>query len=149
MTTDANQPRQPFFDTMSQIQAAIDAPWESIKMTLDQHPIETMGDPIEEGTAAWHLRHTAEVFRTHANHLIGPETDRWPPVPTEIAEAIEILRADARRLSEWATDHLDPAATVHYGQDQSVSDMLGVMLRHIIWHAAAAHYWCQWKRPPS
>jgi hypothetical protein len=147
MTADATEPAQPFADTIRQIRAAIDEPWESIKMTVDQHPIETMGDPTAEGTAAWHLRHSAEVFRTHAHHLIGPETDAWPPVPTAATEAVESLRADAARLTAWAEQHLDPAAIIHYGHDQSVSDMLGVMLRHIVWHAAAAHYWCLWKRP--
>ena len=87
MTADATEPAQPFADTIRQIRAAIDEPCESIKMTVDQHPIETMGDPTAEGTAAWHLRHSAEVFRTHAHHLIGPETDAWPPVPTAATEA--------------------------------------------------------------
>ncbi|MFK7882643.1 MAG: hypothetical protein AB8F26_00480 [Phycisphaerales bacterium] len=146
MTTEPN----PFTDTLAQIRASIDEPFESIRMTLDLHPADTLGDPADEGSAAWHLRHAAEVFRTHAHHLIGPETNDWPPLPTDATkhlDAIETLRADAARVTEWASEHLDPSATVHYGRDLTVSDMLGVMLRHIVWHAAAAHYWCRWKRP--
>jgi len=139
----------PFADTLTQIRAAIDEPFESIAMTLDQHPPETLGDPAEEGTAAWHLHHSAQIFRTHARHLIGPETDAWPPVPNDAMQAVEMLRSDADRVSNWACRNLDPATTVSYGQVHSVSEMLGIMLRHIVWHAAAAHYWCQWKRPAN
>lgn len=142
----------PFADTLAQIRACVDAPWESIAMTLAEHPADTLGDPAQPGTAAWHLHHTAAVFRLHARHLIGPQTDTWPPIPTDPPDpiaAIETLRADLDRLDDWAEQHLHAHTTVTYGQDQSASDMLGVMLRHIVWHAAAAHYWCCWKRPST
>jgi hypothetical protein len=140
-------PSHPLADTIGQIRAAIDAPWESVAMTLALHPADTLGDPGIEGTAAWHLRHAATVFRLHAHHLVGPETDSWPPVPPDTAGAIATLQADAARLTAWARDHLNPSTTIVYGQDHTASDMLGVMLRHIVWHAAAAHYWCRWKNP--
>lgn len=145
----ARDPNHPFADTLTQIRACVDAPWESIAMTLAEHPADTLGDPEEPGTAAWHLHHTAEIFRLHAHHLIGPETDAWPPVPPEAIAAIAVLRADLDRLEALAAEHLRPDMVVSYGPDQSVSDMLGVMLRHIVWHAAAAHYWCRWKRPAA
>ncbi len=143
-------PTHPFADTLAQIRACVDAPWESIAMTLSDHAGEDFGDPVQPGTAAWHMHHTAEIFRRHARHLIGPATEAWPPVPADPLAAIETLRGDLTRLEAWAADGLRPDAVVFYGRDQSVSDMLGVMLRHIVWHAAAAHYWCCWKRqsPP-
>lgn len=140
-------PAHPFADTLAQIRACVDAPWESIAMTLGEHPAATLGDPAEPGTGAWHLHHTAAIFRVHARHLIGASVDAWPPVPAEPLAAIETLRADLDRLETSATEHLRPDMVISYGRDQSVSDMLGVMLRHIVWHAAAAHYWCCWKRP--
>ncbi|MCC5824429.1 MAG: hypothetical protein LAT64_14540 [Phycisphaerales bacterium] len=137
----------PFADTLAQIRACVDAPWESVAMTLAEHPADTLGDPAEPGTAAWHLHHTAAIFRLHARHLIGPETDAWPPVPAEPLAAVQTLRDDLTRLEAWAADGLHADTMVSYGRDQSASEMLGVMLRHIVWHAAAAHYWCCWKRP--
>jgi hypothetical protein len=137
----------PFADTLAQIRACVDAPWESIAMTLGEHPAATLGDPTEPGTGAWHLHHTAAIFRVHARHLIGASVDAWPPVQAEPLAAIETLRADLDRLEAWAAEQLRPDMVISYGRDQPVSDMLGVMLRHIVWHAAAAHYWCCWKRP--
>lgn len=136
-----------FADTLAQIRACVDEPWESVAMTLAEHPAETLGDPAEPGTAAWHLHHIAEMFRLHASHLIGPETDAWPPIPPDPTGAIDTLRADLVRLEAWAAAHLRPDAVIDYGGPRSASEMLGVMLRHIVWHAAAAHYWCCWKRP--
>lgn len=138
---------RPFADTLTQILAAIDEPFESIRMTLDQHPPHTLGDPAEEGSAAWHLVHTALVFRTHARHLVGTQTEDWPEIPADVEGAITVLRQDAERVRNWASTNLDPNISITYGQDQSASQMLGIMLRHIVWHAAAAHYWCKWKRP--
>ncbi|MCC5785905.1 MAG: hypothetical protein JJU33_04290 [Phycisphaerales bacterium] len=137
----------PFADTLAQIRACVDEPWESVAMTLTEHPAETLGDPAEPGTAAWHLHHTAEVFRLHARHLIGPETDAWPPIPPDPTGAIGTLRADIDRMEAWAATHLRPDTVIDYGGPRSASEMLGAMLRHIVWHAAAAHYWCCWKRP--
>ena len=139
-------PDHPFADTLAQIRACVDAPWESVAMTLGEHPVETLGDPGVPGTGAWHLRHAAEIFRRHARHLIGDQVEAWPPVPAEPGAAIAVLRGDLDRLEAWAAEHLHAGMVVSYGSDQPVSDMLGVMLRHIVWHAAAAHYWCVWKR---
>ncbi len=137
----------PIADTIRQIRRAIDDPYESIRMTLDQNPIDTLGDPRAEGTAAWHLVHASEVFRTHARHLTQGHTDAWQEMPGDVPGSIRSLQDDADRLAAWASDHLDPGSTIDYGHPRSASEMLGVMLRHIVWHAAAAHYWCKWKRP--
>ena len=141
----------PFADTLAQIRACVDEPYESVAMTLAEHPADTLGDPGEPGTAAWHLRHTAEIFRLHARHLIGARTDDWPPIPPDPAGAVDALRADISRLETWAADGLRADAPIDYGGPLTASEMLGVMLRHIVWHAAAAHYWCCWKapRPPA
>jgi hypothetical protein len=136
----------PFADTIAQIRACVEAPWESVAMTLAAHPAETLGDPAQPGTAAWHLRHIAEIFRLHARHLVGPETEAWPAIPPDAVAAIGTIRGDLACVEAWAAEHLRPDAVVDYGGPLSASAMLGVMLRHIVWHAAAAHYWCCWKR---
>ncbi|MEM9372055.1 MAG: hypothetical protein AAGA55_00285 [Planctomycetota bacterium] len=140
------QAPHPLADTLLQLKRAIDDPYESIRMTLDQHPVTTLGDPQTEGTAAWHLVHASEVFRSHARHLTQGHADAWPEMPGDVPGSMRMLREDTERLTLWASDHLDPNATIEYGRSRSASDMLGVMLRHIVWHAAAAHYWCRWKR---
>jgi hypothetical protein len=142
-------PSHPFADTLMQIRACVDEPWESVAMTLAAHPAETLGHPAEPGTAAWHLRHIAEIFRLHARHLVGPETAEWPAIPPDAAAAIGALRGDLDRVEAWSAIHLRPEAVVDYGGPISASEMLGVMLRHIVWHAAAAHYWCCWRRPQA
>ena len=137
----------PFADTLAQIRSCVDEPWESVAMTLTEHRAETLGEPTEPGTAAWHLHHTAEIFRQHARHLIGPEVDAWPPIPPDPIGAIDTLRGDIDRLEAWAATHIRSHAMIDFGGPRPASEMLGVMLRHIVWHAAAAHYWCCWKRP--
>lgn len=137
----------PYADTLAQIRACVEQPYESVAMTLAEHPADTLGDPEEPGTAAWHLRHTAEIFRLHARCVVGPEADAWPPIPNDPTNAVATLRTDLDRFEAWASDNLRPNTVIDYGGPRSASEMLGVMLRHIVWHAAAAHYWCCWKRP--
>ena len=149
-------------------------------MTLREHRGGSFGDPGKAGTAAWHVRHIAEIFRVHARHLIGETVEGWPTLPgvgggVVEAEAesgwefdgidpgvLEVLRGDVARLTAWAEggglsggvgecgDGGGGGGGVEiaevYGDVRSVSEMLGVMLRHVVWHAAAAHYWCRWVR---
>jgi hypothetical protein len=146
-------PPHPLAPLLDELRSAVRAPWESVAMTLRLHPPETLGDPQQEGSGAWHLRHAAETFRLHARHLASDAVvDAWPGPPAPSAgpaAAADALRADADRLLAWAHERLDPGAIITYGQDCTPAEMLGMMTRHIVWHAAAAHYWCCWKRPSA
>jgi hypothetical protein len=122
-------------------------------MTLDLHPPETLGNPAQEGSGAWHLQHAAQIFRHHARHLAGAAVvDAWPEPPgpdAGPAVAAAALLADTDRLLDWAHVALDADRTVTYGGDHTPAEMIGLMTRHIVWHAAAAHYWSCWKGPQA
>lgn len=131
---------------VGQLLKTIDEPWESLCWTLGRHPIETMGDPKHEGSGAWHLMHIAEVLRIHARAFMGTEEiERWPAMPTDVAGAAAMVREDAYRFAAWCKASPQRVGTVMHGEEQGFEEMLGVMLRHIVWHAAAVHYWCVWK----
>ena len=120
-------------------------------MTLDLHPFAEMGDPSIEGSGAWHLVHLAQIFRTHAQYIVGEdEIERWGAFPDVSIETlpmvVEGLIDDCDRFCSWCRANLDRCVEVEYGGEHSFEDMLGIMLRHVIWHAAAVHYWCVWKR---
>ena len=119
-------------------------------MTLDMHPFAQMGDPAIEGTGAWHLVHIATVFRTHAKHVVGEdEIGRWSPMPPASVESlpmiVEVLMEDCELFCAWCKTNPDRCTNVDYGSEQTFNEMLGVMLRHVVWHAGAVHYWCIWK----
>ncbi len=131
---------------VEQVLMTIDEPYESLRMTIEKHPLERMGDPNEVGSGAWHLAHVCEVFRIHAKAFMGKdEIDSWPIMPDGLAEQVEMLKADAGRFAEWCREHPDRVGDVYHGEDLSFEMMMGVMHRHIVWHAAAVHYWCLWK----
>ena len=131
---------------VTQIMMAIDAPYESVKMLLDQHPCETMGDPEEEGSGAWHLKHMCEIFRVHAKAVMGEtEVASWPSMPKGLRACAMMLKEDAMRFTMWCMTHVHQIDTVTYGEEMSFEEMTGIMSRHIVWHAAAVHYWCTWK----
>lgn len=131
---------------VTQIMMAIDAPFESVKMLLEQHPCETMGDPEEVGSGAWHLKHMCEVFRVHAKAIVGEEeVARWPKMPRGVRACAMMLKEDAMRLIIWCIPRADRIKQVTYGEEMGIEDMMGIMSRHIVWHAAAVHYWCLWK----
>ena len=139
-----------YLDVLAQLEAAINAPWESLAMTLDLHPFSKMGDPTIEGSGAWHLVHIAAVFRTHAMHVVGEaEMSKWGSLPEPSEETlpivVEMLIEDCERFGHWCRSNPELCTTVEYGEEHTFEQMLGVMLRHIIWHAAAVHYWCKWK----
>ncbi len=142
-----DQPR--YLDVLTQLEAAINAPWESLAMTLDMHSFSKMGDPTIEGSGAWHLVHIATVFRNHAKHVVGDEQiEQWSPMPESSIEnlpmIVETLIEDCEQFCNWCRSNPDQQS-IDYGGDQTFEQMLGIMLRHIIWHAAAVHYWCKWK----
>lgn len=118
-------------------------------MTLDMHPFSAMGDPTTEGSGAWHLVHIATVFRNHAKHVVGVgEIEQWNSMPEPSIEnlpmIVETLIEDCEQFCSRCRSNPDQQS-IDYGGDQTLEQMLGIMLRHIIWHAAAVHYWCKWK----
>ncbi len=132
---------------VEQVLMTIRAPYESVRWMLERHGYETMGDPGQEGSGAWHLVHLCEVFRIHCRAFMGEEAiGRWPKPPRGLAERVEMLEEDAVRFAAWCRSNPDRVGRVTHGQEMSFEEMMGVMLRHIVWHAAAVHYWCLWKR---
>lgn len=132
---------------VGQLLKTIDEPWESLGWVLEKHPPGTMGDPRRTGSAAWHLMHIAEVFRIHAKAFMGgDEIERWPTMPDDGAGAGRMVREDAHRFAAWCKANPNRVGRVVHGQEQSFEEMMGVMLRHIVWHAAAVHYWFIWYR---
>lgn len=130
---------------VDQLLASVREPWESLRQSLDKHAWMEMGDIEETGTAGWHLMHIAEVFRIHAKAVMGDELDGWPVVERSAAGAGRMVREDVERFSAWCLEHPEQCGKVTHGDEMDFEEMIGVMLRHIVWHAAAVHYWCLWK----
>ena len=132
---------------LGQLLKTIDEPWESLGWTLEKYPPETIGDSSQTGSAAWHLMHIAEVFRIHAKAFMGADAvGQWPKMPSDVAGAGKMVREDAHRFAAWCKANPNRVGRVVHGQEQSFEEMMGVMLRHIVWHAAAVHYWFVWFR---
>lgn len=124
----------------------IEEPYESVRWMLERHPYETMGDPTQVGSGAWHLVHLCAVFRIHARAFMGAKAiEQWPEMPEGLGACIEMLRADAHRFAGWCRANPERIDRVTHGEEMSFELMMGVMHRHIVWHAAAVHYWCLWK----
>ncbi|MEM8758267.1 MAG: hypothetical protein AAGF47_10860 [Planctomycetota bacterium] len=121
-------------------------PWDSMEQSLRDIPPGGLGAARTEASAAWHLWHACSVFRYHATLVIGDSrAAEWPPSPTQDASAEEVqaaLKADVHRFVAWARANAETfaAMTIPHGQDRSPIEMLGVMSRHIVWHAAAVYY---------
>jgi hypothetical protein len=131
---------------VDQVLMTIDEPYESVRWMLDQHSYASMGDPQQEGSGAWHLMHLCEVFRIHAQAFLGAdEIGSWPSMPGGLGSCVEMLREDAGRFAAWCRANPELVGDVHHGEDLTCAMMIGVMHRHIVWHAAAVHYWCLWK----
>ena len=131
---------------VEQVLMTIEEPYESVRWMLERHPYETMGDPERVGSGAWHLMHLCEVFRVHAKAFMGSaEIERWPATPEGLGASVEVLKQDAGRFAAWCRANPERVGDVHHGEDMPFEVMMGVMHRHIVWHAAAVHYWCLWK----
>jgi len=134
---------------IGQLLASVREPWESLRQTLDKHAWVEIGDIDEVGSGAWHLMHIAEVFRIHAKAAMGEwgadEVGGWPPIEQSVAGAGRMIREDVERFSAWCLEHPERCGRVTHGEEMFFDEMIGVMLRHIVWHAAAVHYWCLWK----
>lgn len=134
---------------VDQLLASVREPWESLRQALDKHAWLEMGDIEETGTAGWHLMHIAEVFRIHAKAAMGEwgaeEVGDWPAIERSAAGAGRMVREDVERFCAWCLEHPERCGRVTHGDEMDFEEMIGVMLRHIVWHAAAVHYWCLWK----
>jgi hypothetical protein len=117
-------------------------PWESVDMALSLHTPRAMGDPADEGSSAWHIRHTLETFCLHVRHATSGEVETTDAgTAGGSGEARDALIAGVERFCAWAAIQ-DPSRPVTYDTEMTLARMLGVMTRHITWHAAAAHYRC-------
>jgi len=134
---------------IEQLLAAVREPWESLRQTLDGHAWVEMGDIDKTGSGAWHLMHIAEVLRVHAKAVMGEEVDGWPAIERSVTGAGRMVREDVERFAAWCLENPEKCGDVNHGGAMSFEEMIGVMLRHIVWHAAAVHYWCLWKGSSS
>lgn len=133
------------------LRAAVDHPWESLMGSLRGNPRVDLGDPTTPGTGAWHLRHMLEVFREQAQ-TVAHELSPWASVPFDASPLAiaDALLVDIDQFVAWhAARPIDAGPVrIHYGtRSMDLEEMIGVMTRHITWHAAAVHYWCRWKSP--
>lgn len=141
-----NNESQRIHAVIKQLLASVNEPWESLTQTLDQHEYAKMGDLEVTGSGAWHLYHIAEVFRIHARAVMGVDAMKdWPSLDCSAEDAAKTVRADVERFSRWCLENPTQCKDVKHGTQMSFEEMVGVMLRHIVWHAAAVHYWCLWK----
>lgn len=150
---------------MRLLRATVVEPWESVDQVISEHGQAELGDPLREGTAAWHLRHIVEIFRVHARTVMvglgdvraaemmaGSEAQALLQLPSNVGWSPRMMRdgllADIDRFALWLMRQPEEvlARPFSYGSSTDLTRMLSVMLQHITWHAAAVHYWCRWKR---
>ncbi len=133
------------------LRETITHPWESVDQVLREHGGKALGDPETPSTGAWHLRHIVEIFRKHVEVTTRAHLKFPPDIPPDPVHARHALLKDVDLFIEWVGQQ--PLSrrqeTIEYGGPHSVEAMIGVMSRHIVWHAAAVHYWCKWKLTPQ
>lgn len=131
------------------LRSAVDHDDESLMSALRRHPRADLGDPSEVGTGAWHLRHLLETFRDHAA-IAAPELLPWPSIPfdaSSLGMADALLSDVDQFIAWWAARPMEspPVRVPLGGRTIDLQELVGVMTRHITWHAAAVHYWCKWR----
>jgi hypothetical protein len=121
--------------------------WESLDQVLREHASVDLGHPHIAGTGLWHLRHTVEIFRIHAAAASNGELSYAGDIPQNPAAIRDTLLAQIDEFIVWTGGQSAKRLRrpVYYGKQLSFVDMLGIMSRHITWHAAAVHYWVKWK----
>jgi hypothetical protein len=135
---------------IEQVLMTIREPYESVRWMLGLHGFAEMGDSSVEGSGAWHFEHLCEVFRIHVKAFMGAEAvAEWPTMPESLEDQALGLDADAQRFADWCRSNPERVGDVTHGEKMRFEDMIGVMHRHIVWHAAAVHYWCLWKSSGS
>ncbi len=136
------------------LRRAVTLPWESVDQVLREHAVGgagsadapgSWGDVSTPATPAWHLRHALHIFRVHAATWMGetpPPDGAMSALPAEPGAVREALLVEIDRFSAWLSAQPPGSLQrpVHYGQAWTGAEMLSIMLNHIVWHAAAAHY---------
>jgi hypothetical protein len=116
--------------------------WESVDDAIRRHAQDTLGDPLTPATPAWHLRHIVEIFRVHAAAATRGGIVFAADIPADPAQARNALLRDVDAFIDWV-DRQTLARLeepIEYGGPKSLEAMIGIMLRHVVWHAAAVHY---------
>jgi hypothetical protein len=121
--------------------------WESLDQVLREHANVELGHPHLAGTGLWHLRHMVEIFRIHAAAASNGDLAFSGDIPHDPGPLRDMLIAHIDEFLAWAGAQTPKRLTraVYYGDQITFPQMLGVMMRHITWHAAAVHYWVKWK----
>jgi hypothetical protein len=132
---------------LQNLRSVITHEWESLDQVLREHAGGDFGHPHIAGTALWHLRHMLEIFRIHCAAVTKGEVPCEGDIPQEPQAVRDLLLAHVDDFIAWIEKQPGRrlAKKVYYGQQLSVSDMIGIMARHITWHSAAMHYWFRWK----
>jgi hypothetical protein len=147
------------------LRSTVVEPWESVDQVLAEHGRADFGDPLCEGTAAWHFRHIVEIFRVHVRTVmeglgdpdaaasIAPPDAAIPRRPaSDGGWSPKVVRdellADVDRFANWLAEQPEAvlARPFAYGSPTDLTTMFSVMQQHITWHAAAVHYWFRWRR---
>lgn len=123
-------------------------PWESLDQVIADYADSPLGDSTIPGTAAWHLRHIAEIFQLHASAVRGDQPPDASLLPTDPRALRDQLLADIDAFDAWLAQQ--PAAffttPINYGGPHTFLQMISIMLQHITWHAAAIHYWFKFSK---
>ena len=131
------------------LRSTIDDKWESAARVVELHEHADWGDGATEGSAMWHLWHTADCLRLHASKIIAadlpgglpwPRRLEWDPALTPRA-LLAIMREDVERFVSWLPHQSDErlARTFDHGVTMNAQDMMNLMIRHVVWHVARAH----------
>jgi len=132
----------------------------------DRAPAAAWGRATDEGSPRWHLCHILDVFRLHATTasrgeltwLDGASHEAVPDDPTATgtiapapdparatvtsdiapAELVSWLERDLDRFVVWlqALPEEQWSTIFEYGRPLRLPEMLALMSRHIVWHAA-------------
>lgn len=136
-------------DALDVLRSTVAHKWESMGRFVELHGDADLGDMKDEASAAFHLLHTAEVFRIHATACTGGGLtwDGEAACGGDAAELRDTLLRDIDRFIEWRRAHGDdPSDSVPGRSESDAAEMLGVMIRHIVWHVACAHEWVKAQR---
>jgi hypothetical protein len=133
------------------LRATVSDQWESLDQVLREHGGIDLGHPHIAGTGLWHLRHIVEIFRIHAAALTNGDLAFDGDIPHDASAIRDMLNSHVDQLIAWVGKQTPTRLrrSVYYGEQITTAQLLGIMMRHITWHAAAVHYWVKWKSPAA
>ena len=129
-------------DGLEVLRSTVIHPWESLDRIVDLYGQAELGNPQVPGTPAWHLQHIVETFQLHARTATEGEL-QFEALSSSAPSALrDTLLHDVERFIGWVNDQSEQRLLrkIQYMHEMDLQEMLGVMSRHIIWHAAAVHY---------